>query len=475
MLRERSQRYQSILGGSPTDAVPQQGQVPGVQTTAAPTTQVSPVSQQPSEFPSTKFVTRAGTELIGVPNFAAGERYVDDKLNQQFQPVSGQTPSGPQLVDPANVQKATRLRAVAQQATLEGDTATATLYNNEANRIDPPESITFRDGMAFSSKRGILGRFTEYKRLTKEEIAAEGLPDNKIWQRGPDNRIYAVEGSDVTPQLNKKQLIESLPTLANNVYPTLKPRFDALIKRAPGLTAEQINSDLVSILDADSKIREELDPTLFQQGIKRTVAGRPQNIINLSDPAKRAQALSENSSRYTQNKNVSESFEVATRYNNFVQAYNNPAAAGASDAVLIYSMAKMLDPGGAVQQGDIGTISGQKSIPDKLKSIHQQFINSRLLSDDQRKDLNAMAYSLMKNKQKALTPVIKQYRNYAADLQSPDPEVDVQDPFTQIELPKNRVVTINGKRTEIRLGVDPNGVKGYYYTAPNGKTYPYQD
>jgi hypothetical protein len=282
ILQERAKRYQSLLGGSPTDAVPQQGQVPGVQTTAAPTTQVSPVSQQPSEFPSTKFVTRAGTELIGVPNFAAGERYVDDKLNQQFQPVSGQTPSGPQLVDPAAVQKATRLRAVAQQATLEGDTATATLYNNEANRIDPPESITFRDGMAFSSKRGILGRFTEYKRLTKEEIAAEGLPDNKIWQRGPDNRIYAVEGSDVTPQLNKKQLIESLPTQANNVYKTLQPRFNALVNRAPGLTAEQINSELVSILDADSKILADLDPTLQAAEITRRKAGKTE--LNVYPP-----------------------------------------------------------------------------------------------------------------------------------------------------------------------------------------------
>jgi hypothetical protein len=282
MLRERSQRYQSFLGGSPTDAVPQQGQVPGVQTTAAPTTQVSPVSQQPSEFPSTKFVTRAGTELIGVPNFAAGERYVDDKLNQQFQPVSGQTPSSPQLVNPVNVQKANRLRMAAQQAILDGDTPTANFYNSEANRIDPPEQITFRDGMAYSNKSGLLGRFTEYKRLTKEEIAAEGLPDNKIWQRGPDNRIYAVEGSDVTPQLNKKQLIESLPTQANNVYKTLQPRFNALVNRAPGLTAEQINSELVSILDADSKILADLDPTLQAAEITRRKAGKTE--LNVYPP-----------------------------------------------------------------------------------------------------------------------------------------------------------------------------------------------
>jgi hypothetical protein len=246
ILQRRAERYASLIGGTPTDTIPQQGQVvpestvpqvPVVQTTATPTTQVSPVNQQPTPA------------------------------------VTGQTTPTPQLVDPAAVQKATNYRRAAMQATLEGDIPTANFYNSEANRIDPPESITFRDGMAFSSKRGILGRFTEYKRLTKEEIAAEGLPANKIWQRGPDNRIYAVEGSDVTPQLNKQQLIASLPTQANNVYKTLKPRFDALVKRAPGLTADQINTEVAAILEADSKILADLDPTLQSAEIQRRKAG----------------------------------------------------------------------------------------------------------------------------------------------------------------------------------------------------------
>jgi hypothetical protein len=202
----------------------------------------------------------------------------------------------------------------------------------------------------------------------------------------------------------------------------------------------------------------------------------PNLSFDLRDPARQAQALSENSSKYIANKNVSESFEIANRFNNFTQAYNNPQAGGASDAVLIYSMAKMLDPGGAVQQGDIGTIAGQKSIPERLQAIHQQFVNSRILSDEQRQNLNAMAYSIMKNKRKALEPVIKQYRNYATSLQSPDPTADVQNPFENIELPKSRVVTINQKRAVVRLGKNrETGEQGYFYTAPDGKTYPYQD
>ena len=190
-----------------------------------------------------------------------------------------------------------------------------------------------------------------------------------------------------------------------------------------------------------------------------------------NDPAKRAQALSENSQKFTANKPIAEAFEVANRYDNFSKAYNNPQAGGASDAVLIYSMAKMLDPGGAVQQGDVGTIAGQKSIPEKLKAIHEQFISNRTLSDEQRENLNAMAYSIVKNKQKSINPIIKQYRNYANALASPDAAADVQDPFQNIELPKQRLVTINKKKTQIRLGNDGN----YYYTDPTGKNYIYND
>jgi hypothetical protein len=222
----------------------------------------------------------------------------------------------------------------------------------------------------------------------------------------------------------------------------------------------------------DPKDYTDADYAAINNEIQRqAIQRRPVTTINLSDPARKAQALSENSTKFMGNKNVSESFEVATRFNNFVQAYNNPQAGGVSDAALIYNVAKMLDPGGAVQQGDIQTIAGQATIPDRLKGIHRQFVNTRSLSDEQRENLNAIAYSIMNVKRKALTPVIKQYRNYATALQSPDATADIQDPFENVDLPKQRVVTINKKRETVRLGNDGN----YYYTDPKGKNYIYND
>jgi len=417
------------------------------------------------------------------------------------------------LVNPANVAKANDYRRKATLAISRGDDKTAKFFQDEADRLDPKETFMFRDGKLISSKKGLVidyggtkllseedviknrldpnkryqisnaGNITEIpttaktRLLTSKEAEAERLPTDQgeVYQISADNTISQVQGTNRGTQLNKASLIASLPSQGKNIYTTLKPRFKALEERVNGLTAEQINSELQAILSENAKILQELDPTLFQQDIKRKTAGAPKNYFNLNDPVKKAQALSQNLTNYVQNKNVSESFEVANRFNNFVSAYNNPAARGASDAFLIYSVAKILDPGGAVQQGDIETIAGKKSIPEQLRGIHEKFLSTRTLSDEQREDLNTLAYSAMNNKRNSLKPTIKQYRNYATSFESPDPTVDIQDPFDSIKLPKDRIVTINGKRTIVRLGKDRDGVQGYYYTAPNGKTYPYQD
>lgn len=488
LSQERAKRYQSLLGDAPP-----------------------PVNSQ-----TVSTVDQANVVPVGNVNQAMPPNAGANTVNQQFNALndasistaSGQVNQNIRLVNPDNVKKANKLRNAARQAIIDGDTATATFFNTEADRIDPKEQLFFRDDKLISSKFGIIADFSGGKILTDEqaialgldpnrgkwtykggipslvagtegktrlltpkEITDKALDPNKVYQVTPNGDISVV--TDVGSVANKADLIKVLPAQFTNVYKTLTPRVDALIARASTMTRDQIVAESENILNADADIRKELDPTLAAADLRKRAAGATK--INLNDPVKKAQALSQNSTNYIQNKNVSESFEVANRFNNFVSAYNNPAARGASDAFLIYSVAKILDPGGAVQQGDIETIAGKKSLPEQLRGIHDKFITTRTLSDEQRQDLNTLAYSAMNNKRKSLNPTIKQYRNYAASFESPDPAIDIQDPFDSIQLPKDRIVTINGKRTTVKLGEDPNGVKGYYYTAPNGKTYPYQD
>jgi hypothetical protein len=323
IFQERAKRYQSLLGEPSTQ--------PALSTSQTIVPSVVSVDQtmMPNANVSTDMPAPA-TSSTAIPE------------------PTGQAQPKVQLVNPANVEKARRYRIAAQQATLEGDTATANIYYNEANRIDPPENITFRDGMAFSNKSGLIANFGGTKQLTTQEVKDKGLDPNKRYQVGMSGviteipttakveqltteqankeglrtgsgQIYArlpngeikqiqgaittiltpqqakekglrttegqtwqvdssgnysiIQGTNIEGQLNKQQLIASLPTQANNVYPTLKPRFDALVARAPGLTADQINSEITSILDADSKILADLDPKLQAAEINRRKAG----------------------------------------------------------------------------------------------------------------------------------------------------------------------------------------------------------
>ena len=452
--RERMKMYG--LGGTPSQAAPAPAPVSAPAPAPAPTAE-APVGLISPESGGGGFVGGGyGSVGMGTPSAApavsAPAPAVPAPVATAPAPApSVVSPKPKSFVSPEDQAEAARFRNLAVIAKQAGDVGVADEFTRRAEELDPKEQFFLRDNKLISNKRGELADFGGKRVLTDAEALARNL-DPKLgkWQI-IDNIPSLIPNTGVSVERQREELIAGLPQQFKGVYPTLQTRVNSLIDRASKLTKDQINSEIQNILAEDEKIKQTLDPTLIAAALKKAREGRPQNIINLTDPAKRAQALSENSSRYVQNKNVSESFEVATRFNNFVQAYNNPAAGGASDAVLIYSIAKMLDPGGAVQQGDIGTIAGQKSIPDKLKSIHQQFINSRILSDDQRQDLNAMAYSLMQNKKKSVEPVIKQYRNYAVALESPDPEVDVQDPFSTIQLTKNRIVTINVKRTQIRF------------------------
>ena len=217
-----------------------------------------------------------GTDVNQVPAQVSAQipSQVPTQVTQQPELISNQAQTQTtQLVDPANVAKANDNRKKAALALSRGDKDTAGYFEREAERLDPKEVISFRDGMAFSNKRGLIANYGGTRLLTAQEIKDKDLDPNKRYQVGMSGTITEVP-TNITSTINKKQLIDSLPTQAANVYPTLKPRFDALVKRADGLTADQINSEITSILDADSKILADLDPKLQEAELRRRKASK---------------------------------------------------------------------------------------------------------------------------------------------------------------------------------------------------------
>ena len=179
-----------------------------------------------------------------------------------------------QLVSPKNQAEADRLFQQAVLADSLGDKFAADEFRRRAEILSPKEQFFYRDGVLVSSKQGKIAQYQQTEILNSEEAAKYRLPTEKgqVWQRDPSGKISRIEGTEST-ELDKAQLIKTLPGQFANVYPTLQSRANNLIARASTLTKDQINKETEAILDADSKILADLDPKLQAAEMARRKSG----------------------------------------------------------------------------------------------------------------------------------------------------------------------------------------------------------
>ena len=190
-------------------------------------------------------------------------------------------------------------------------------------------------------------------------------------------------------------------------------------------------------------------------------AGAIKLSVNTSDPTAVAKAGMDVLKQYSDL--TKDSRERAARWNSIVAASkdpNNPA----TDATLIYSTAKILDPTGAVQQGDLKTIIGNPSIPQRVQTMARTLYRGGTLSTDQRSDLIANAYSIIQADQKNIEPTVNTYKDFASSF-----KVDtnkIESPYKNLQKPMTITVPIGNKRATANLAKD-----GKYYVNSGGKYY----
>jgi hypothetical protein len=172
--------------------------------------------------------------------------------------------------------------------------------------------------------------------------------------------------------------------------------------------------------------------------------------INTADPTAVAQAASGNVKEF--NTQVKDYREVARRYN----------------ATLIYGLAKIYDPQGAVQQGDIATIKGKSSIPQSLIGLAQQIDRGGSLTPRQRDDIMATAYGMVNSYSKNVQADVDTYRSFAKDFGA-NPN-QIKSPFENMEKPDELPFTIGNKRIIGKKGKD-----GAYYVQQGDKFYKVSD
>lgn len=175
--------------------------------------------------------------------------------------------------------------------------------------------------------------------------------------------------------------------------------------------------------------------------------------VNLSDPTAIAKAQSENVKDF--NTQIKDYREVGRRYNAMVEAHKDTANP-ATDSTLIYGLAKIYDPAGAVQQGDIATIKGKRSIPQSVVGLADKISRGGTLTKDERDNVISTAYSMVNSYSKSVQPDVDTYRSFSKSFGA-DPN-QIKSPFESISKPDYIMVTVGGKQAKATKAND-----GAYY------------
>ena len=198
--------------------------------------------------------------------------------------------------------------------------------------------------------------------------------------------------------------------------------------------------------DLDQGQRSTVNAKADAQSEKKAAQSAPKLQVDLKDPTATAKASLDVMGKWEQFLGKSGDVEIANRFKSVQSsvAMNNPAADGA----LLYNIAKMYDPSGAVQEGDKNTIVGNRSIPEKFQLLVQGVLNGGSFTPSQRQQLLAIAADIVKNKQNSLNIYRKQYIKKNKDLGGVDE--DILDPYQGL----NRIPL-----NELQIKPNPRGRK----------------
>jgi hypothetical protein len=170
------------------------------------------------------------------------------------------------------------------------------------------------------------------------------------------------------------------------------------------------------------------------EAAKKAAASAPKVQVDLKDPTAVAKSNLDVMGKWEQFLGKGGDVEVANRFK-AVQSAVASANAGnpSSDGALLYNIAKMYDPSGAVQEGDKKSITGNPSIPTKFKLLVQSVLEGGSFTPQQRQDLQNIATEIVKNRQSQLNVYRKQYVNKIKALDGT--EQDILDPYQNLIRP----------------------------------------
>jgi hypothetical protein len=165
-------------------------------------------------------------------------------------------------------------------------------------------------------------------------------------------------------------------------------------------------------------IPNAIDKIRFEATVQRK-AEQPQ--INLNDPtAVQTQQLKTLSQWEGALKN-SGATETAMRAQGFYAAYAQAKKGNSNaDGALIYNVAKVYDPAGAVQAGDVSTVIGVPSMPDAIQKAAQKLTTGGSLTPKERENMKKIIDDVVDERSRMIEPSLNTYRKINRGLGGTD-------------------------------------------------------
>ena len=239
-------------------------------------------------------------------------------------------------------------------------------------------------GKTFNLAEGAqLGRINPI--TGKTEIIATGVPKK--------------EKEDIAGEVKEARQILGITTPVNEMTATERALVKAYIDRKEAIKSPKVQVDLK-------------DPTAVAQAQLKTINQWQGTLKDTGDTT------------------------VAGRASAFYDAYGKAKSGNTSaDGALIYNIAKVYDQTGAVQQGDVNTIIGNRSIPTNIQLFAQKLQKGGTFTPKEREDLKSIVDGIVTEREKALEPNLKVYRKLNQD-QGGSPEAIIN-PFESIKKPRS--------------------------------------
>ena len=206
--------------------------------------------------------------------------------------------------------------------------------------------------------------------------------------------------------------------------------------KAPKLTGKEGNAALMLYGTDDVERLRNIPGAVDKIRIEATTqrkAEQPQ--INLADPtAVQTQQLKTINQWEGLLKDGGDAV-TASRAGAFYNAFDLAKKGNVNaDGALIYNLAKVYDPAGAVQQGDVNTIIGNRSIPTNIQLFAQKIKEGGTFTPAERSNMKQIIDGMVAERKKAIEPSLNTYRKINKGLGGEDSAI--YNPYDLIKQPK---------------------------------------